>query len=111
MDTMQHWTITREAGGLARLTFDKAGATTNTLSAAVLTELNQALDELDRDPPKGLIIASGKANGFIAGADIDATRRWRWSAASASAAGWSWRSRAATGWSSTSRVPGWACPR
>jgi 3-hydroxyacyl-CoA dehydrogenase/enoyl-CoA hydratase/3-hydroxybutyryl-CoA epimerase len=68
---MQHWTITREAGGLARLTFDKAGATTNTLSAAVLTEFNQALDELDRDPPKGLIIASGKANGFIAGADID----------------------------------------
>ncbi len=68
---MQHWTITREADGLARLTFDKAGATTNTLSAAVLVELNEALDELDRDPPKGLVIASGKANGFIAGADID----------------------------------------
>ena len=69
--TMQHWKITREADGLARLTFDKAGATTNTLSAAVLIELNAALDELDRDPPKGLIVASGKANGFIAGADID----------------------------------------
>jgi 3-hydroxyacyl-CoA dehydrogenase/enoyl-CoA hydratase/3-hydroxybutyryl-CoA epimerase len=68
---MQHWTITREADGLARLVFDKAGATTNTLSAAALVELNGALDELDRDPPKGLIIASGKANGFIAGADID----------------------------------------
>ena len=68
---MQHWKITRDADGLARLTFDKAGATTNTLSAAVLIELNDALDELDRDPPEGLIIASGKANGFIAGADID----------------------------------------
>ncbi len=68
---MQHWTITREADGLATLTFDKANASTNTLSAAVLAELNEALDVLDRDPPKGLIIRSGKANGFIAGADVD----------------------------------------
>ena len=68
---MQHWTITRDADGLATLTFDKAGATANTLSAAVLAELNDALDILDREPPKGLIIRSGKANGFIAGADVD----------------------------------------
>ena len=68
---MRHWTLTRDADGLARLTFDKAGATMNTLSADVLAELDAALDELDRDPPQGLIIASGKATGFIAGADID----------------------------------------
>ncbi len=68
---MQHWTITREAGGIATLTLDKADSTTNTLSAAVLAELNEALDVLDREPPKGLIIRSGKANGFIAGADVD----------------------------------------
>jgi 3-hydroxyacyl-CoA dehydrogenase/enoyl-CoA hydratase/3-hydroxybutyryl-CoA epimerase len=68
---MRHWNLTRDAEGLARLVFDKAGATTNTLSADVLAELNVALDALDRDPPKGLVIASGKANGFIAGADID----------------------------------------
>ena len=68
---MQHWFITREAGGLATLAFDKAGSTTNTLSAAVLAELNDALDQFDREPPTGLIIRSGKANGFIAGADVD----------------------------------------
>ena len=68
---MQHWTITRDADGLAWLTFDKAGATANTLSAAVLAELNAALDTLDREPPKGLVIRSGKANGFIAGADVE----------------------------------------
>ena len=68
---MRHWILTREADGLARLVFDKAGTTTNTLSSEVFAELNEALDALDRDPPKGLIIASGKANGFIAGADID----------------------------------------
>ena len=65
---MQHWTIAREADGIATLTLDKAGAAVNTLSAAVLAELNDALAELDRDPPKGLIIRSGKASGFIAGA-------------------------------------------
>ena len=71
---MRHWTLTREADGLARLVFDKAEATANTLSAEAFAELNQALDELDRDPPKGLVIASGKANGFIAGADVDEFR-------------------------------------
>jgi len=68
---MRHWKLNRSADGLARLTFDKADATTNTLSRDVLAELNEALDLLDRDPPKGLVIDSGKANGFIAGADID----------------------------------------
>ena len=68
---MQHWTLTRDADGLARLTLDRAGGSTNTLGAPVFAELNAALDELDRNPPRGLIIASGKANGFIAGADVD----------------------------------------
>ncbi len=68
---MQHWKITRDDDGYARLALDKAGATTNTLSSAVLAELNEALDVLERDPPKGLVIASAKASGFIAGADID----------------------------------------
>jgi 3-hydroxyacyl-CoA dehydrogenase/enoyl-CoA hydratase/3-hydroxybutyryl-CoA epimerase len=68
---MQHWTLARDADGIAWLTFDKAGATANTLSAAVLAELNTALDILDQEPPKGLVIRSGKANGFIAGADVE----------------------------------------
>ncbi len=68
---MENWTISRDADGLASLIFDRAGATTNTLSKAALVELNEALDELDRAPPKGLVIRSGKPNGFIAGADVD----------------------------------------
>ena len=31
----------------------------------------QQLVRLDADPPRGLVIRSGKQNGFIAGADID----------------------------------------
>jgi 3-hydroxyacyl-CoA dehydrogenase/enoyl-CoA hydratase/3-hydroxybutyryl-CoA epimerase len=67
---MENWKITRDDGGIATLVFDRAGASTNTLSQQALAELNEALDQFDRDPPKGLIIRSGKANGFIAGADI-----------------------------------------
>jgi 3-hydroxyacyl-CoA dehydrogenase/enoyl-CoA hydratase/3-hydroxybutyryl-CoA epimerase len=65
------WTLARDAEGLAWLAFDRADRTTNTLSRAVLDELMQVLDALDAAPPKGLVIRSGKANGFIAGADVD----------------------------------------
>jgi len=68
---MRHWNILREADGFATLVFDKAGTSTNTLSAEVLAEFNEALDALDREPPKALIVRSGKASGFIAGADVD----------------------------------------
>jgi len=68
---MEHWRLTRDDDGLAWLVFDRAGASTNTLSATVMDELNRVLDQLDREPPKGLVIRSGKDNGFIAGADVD----------------------------------------
>src|SRR5437773_6506384 len=67
---MQNWVITRADDGIATLLFDRAGATANTLSQQVLAELNEALDIFERDPPKGVIVRSGKASGFIAGADI-----------------------------------------
>jgi len=67
---VEHWKLTRDADGLAWLALDRAGTPTNTLSKAVLEELNAVLDALQADPPKGLVIRSGKANGFIAGADV-----------------------------------------
>jgi len=68
---LRHWKLTRESDGLAVLVFDKAGASANSLSAEALAEFNRALDELDRARPRALLIRSGKASGFIAGADID----------------------------------------
>jgi 3-hydroxyacyl-CoA dehydrogenase/enoyl-CoA hydratase/3-hydroxybutyryl-CoA epimerase len=67
----RHWSLARDADGLAWLTLDKAGTSTNTLSSEVLDELGGVLDTLDREPPKGLVIRSGKKSGFIAGADVD----------------------------------------
>jgi 3-hydroxyacyl-CoA dehydrogenase/enoyl-CoA hydratase/3-hydroxybutyryl-CoA epimerase len=71
MSSLLHWRVDRDADGLAWLTFDKHGASTNTLSAAVMAELRIALADIAAEPPAGLVIRSGKENGFIAGADID----------------------------------------
>ena len=68
---MQHWTITRDAEGNARLRFDQVGASANTLRRAGARRVERSARSLERDPPRGLVIASGKANGFIAGADVD----------------------------------------
>lgn len=66
----QHWQLERDAERIAWLTFDKADASSNTLSQAVLEELDAVLDELEQDVPRGLAIKSAKASGFIMGADV-----------------------------------------
>ncbi|MFD4839148.1 3-hydroxyacyl-CoA dehydrogenase NAD-binding domain-containing protein [Achromobacter sp. NPDC058515] len=71
LDTLSHWRLDREPDGLAWLTFDRAGSAVNALSADTMAELGVVLDALDADPPKGLIIQSGKATGFIVGADVN----------------------------------------
>ncbi len=68
---MTNWKLDRDAEGIAWATLDCAGASTNTLSQAVMAELAALLDELERQPPKGLVFRSGKEAGFIAGADIE----------------------------------------
>jgi len=65
-----HWRLTRDEEGTAWLILDKKGASTNTLASDVIVELDAVLAELERQPPKGLVLRSGKASGFIAGADI-----------------------------------------
>jgi len=68
---MKHWQLQREADGVVIATLDKQGAVANSLSAEVLAEFGEILDQLDLYRPAGLIIRSGKAAGFIAGADIE----------------------------------------
>ncbi|MBS0377021.1 MAG: enoyl-CoA hydratase/isomerase family protein [Proteobacteria bacterium] len=68
--TAASWTLTREPDGIAWLTLDKPNTSANVLSAPVLTELDALLTEVSRQPPKGLVLISGKKSGFIAGADI-----------------------------------------
>jgi 3-hydroxyacyl-CoA dehydrogenase/enoyl-CoA hydratase/3-hydroxybutyryl-CoA epimerase len=66
----KHWRLERDEHDIAWLYADKADATTNTLSAAVLEEFYEVLNQLQESRPHGLVILSAKKSGFIAGADI-----------------------------------------
>src|SRR6202162_4363872 len=74
---LKNWKLTVDAGHIAWLVFDRAGASTNTFSSEALRELGQIADHLVSMPPKGLAILSAKDNGFAAGADIDEFTRLR----------------------------------
>src|SRR5580765_3288768 len=64
------WKLERDAEGIAWLTLDKPGTSANVLSGDVLMELDELLGALERDPPRGAVLVSGKKSGFVAGADI-----------------------------------------
>ena len=66
----RHWRAEPAADGIVVLSFDRAGESVNTLAQDVLLELDGIIERLALDPPKGLVIRSAKAAGFIAGADI-----------------------------------------
>lgn len=66
----EHWRADLRDDGVAVLTFDRAGETVNTFSQQALDELGEIVARLTIEPPKGLVIRSGKDNGFVAGADI-----------------------------------------
>jgi 3-hydroxyacyl-CoA dehydrogenase/enoyl-CoA hydratase/3-hydroxybutyryl-CoA epimerase len=55
---------------VAWLHFDKQGSSANVLSARILEAFYEELLELMERAPRGLVIVSDKANGFIAGADV-----------------------------------------
>ncbi len=67
----KHWRYASDQDNLVWLTFDKAGESTNTFSADAIAELTAILQEIAAAKPRALIIRSGKASGFIAGADIN----------------------------------------
>jgi 3-hydroxyacyl-CoA dehydrogenase/enoyl-CoA hydratase/3-hydroxybutyryl-CoA epimerase len=68
--TYRHWQIEQESDGILWLRFSRADKDINTLSREVLEELNQILDGMPLKERAGLVICSGKPNGFIAGADV-----------------------------------------
>lgn len=66
----QHWQSTHGEDGILVLILDRSGSSVNALSRAVLDELSEIVERLAIEPPKGIVIRSGKAAGFIVGADI-----------------------------------------
>lgn len=68
---MKHFHVERDDDRIEWLSIDRADASTNTLSAEVLEELAAYLDEARKQPPRAIIVRSGKASGFVAGADVE----------------------------------------
>ncbi|MGH8168502.1 MAG: enoyl-CoA hydratase-related protein, partial [Woeseiaceae bacterium] len=68
---MTHWRIDSDSNGIVWLCIDKADGSANVLSRPVLEELAATIKPYKSDPPRGIVIHSGKANGFIMGADIN----------------------------------------
>jgi 3-hydroxyacyl-CoA dehydrogenase / enoyl-CoA hydratase / 3-hydroxybutyryl-CoA epimerase len=64
-------TMERE-GAVAIITIDQPGESVNKLSMDTRDEMLELLDRVDADRDiRGVVLISGKAEGFIAGADID----------------------------------------
>lgn len=65
-----NWSLEFDADRVAWLCCDIPGTSTNVLSAGVLRELAGHLGTIVAEQPAGVVVRSGKANGFVAGADI-----------------------------------------
>lgn len=65
-----NWRYAKDDGGIVWLVLDREGESTNTISEAVLTELDTVLSQIQGMDAKGLVIRSAKKNGFVAGADL-----------------------------------------
>jgi len=66
----KHWKHSTDLDGVLWLSIDRAGANANSLSLEVLSELGAIVDELEDNPPAGLVLQSGKPGTFIVGADV-----------------------------------------
>ncbi|MFZ5638416.1 MAG: 3-hydroxyacyl-CoA dehydrogenase NAD-binding domain-containing protein [Pseudomonadota bacterium] len=67
---LRHWKTELRHDGVLVLSFDREGESVNTFGQDVLIELDTVLERIALEPPKALVLRSGKDKGFIAGADI-----------------------------------------
>ncbi len=65
-----HWKPEARPDGVLVLTLDRADENVNALNRAVIDELDAMLERIELELPKGIVIRSGKAAGFVPGADI-----------------------------------------
>lgn len=67
----QNWRLETDSDHVLWAYFDKKNASVNTIDRSVMEEFAKIISLVSNDSSyKGLIIASGKTTGFIAGADI-----------------------------------------
>lgn len=68
---MSAFTLDKREDGIAILTMDVPGESMNTLKADFGAEISTILDQIESDKDiKGVVVASGKKDSFVAGADV-----------------------------------------
>ena len=71
-NNMSTFTLIRQENGIAHLIMDVVGETMNTLKAEFSEQIDEVLKEIRNDSTiKGVVLLSGKADSFVAGADIN----------------------------------------
>lgn len=68
--SFKHWHTSKDIDGVLWLSLDRQGESANSLSTEVLSELGVIVDQLEAEPPAGLVLQSGKPGTFIVGADV-----------------------------------------
>ncbi|HMC49979.1 MAG TPA: 3-hydroxyacyl-CoA dehydrogenase NAD-binding domain-containing protein, partial [Solirubrobacterales bacterium] len=66
--------LSRDAAGIAWLVLDDPAKKVNTLSSRLFAWFAEQIERVEREPPAALVIVSGKADGFVAGADLEELR-------------------------------------
>ena len=62
--------VTTDADRVATILIDVPGKSVNTLAKQVWADLNRAIEQVESEKPRAVILASGKPKSFIAGADL-----------------------------------------
>ncbi|NQZ22909.1 MAG: fatty acid oxidation complex subunit alpha FadJ [Colwellia sp.] len=71
-NNMSTFTLIRQDNGIAHLVMDVIGESMNTLKAEFSEQIDEILTEIRNDSTiKGVVLLSGKADSFVAGADIN----------------------------------------
>lgn len=69
---MSSWKTDKSDDGVLTVTLDVAGKSVNAFSQRVVKELNELIEQVERDSSiKGILFKSGKPGSFIVGADVD----------------------------------------
>jgi 3-hydroxyacyl-CoA dehydrogenase/enoyl-CoA hydratase/3-hydroxybutyryl-CoA epimerase len=66
----KHWKTSHDDDDIAILGMDRAESSVNAISRAMLDELDDILERLEIESPRGVVIQSLKPGGFAVGADI-----------------------------------------
>ncbi len=72
---LRHFTLDRDDRGVVTVSFNVQGFPVNVFTDEVVEELARIVEDLERSAPTLVIFRSGKASGFLAGADVRRIQR------------------------------------